>query len=41
MIRIRTLALIAAAGVGLTACTDYGYGGIDVGYGPSGYYDGY
>jgi hypothetical protein len=40
---IRNLGLVAVAGVGLTACVDdgYGYGGMSVGYGAPGYYDGY
>ena len=40
--KLRTLILIAALGLGASACTDdYGYGGLSVGYG-SGYYgDGY
>lgn len=43
--RIRTLALIAAAGLGVSACTygdgGYGYSGVSVGYGSAGYYDPY
>lgn len=40
MIRtIQTLGLIAAAGLGLSACTDgYGYSGVSVGYGAAPYY---
>lgn len=39
---LRTLALAAAAGVSLSACTDgYGYSGVSVGYGAGYYDDGY
>ena len=38
MIRIRSVALIVAAGLGLAACTDgYGYSGLALGYGGGGY----
>lgn len=39
--RLRNMILIAAAGLGLTACgynDGYGYGGLSVGYGGGGYY---
>lgn len=43
MIRtIQALGLIAAADLGLSACTDgYGYSGVSVGYGAAPYYDDY
>ena len=39
-LRLRTVALVLATGLGLSACTTYdryGYGGVSVGYGSSGY----
>ena len=38
---LRTAALAAAALVGLSACTPYGYSGVSVGVGNAGYYDPY
>ena len=40
--RIALLALVGAAGIGLSGCVDdYGYGGMSVGYGPGAYGDYY
>ncbi len=44
LVRLRTAALVLAAGLGLSACTtydSYGYGGVSVGYGSAGYCDPY
>lgn len=38
--RIGIVALLLGLGTGVSACSEgYGYGGVDVGYGSSGYYD--
>ncbi len=40
--KFKILALGVASVVALTGCAeDYGYGGVEVGYGAPGYYDGY
>ena len=42
MVRIpAALAVIASFGLGGCAYNDWGYGGVSVGYGTGGYYDGY
>ena len=46
LVRLRTAAILLAAGLGLSACSTYdrygyGYGGLSVGYGSGGYCDPY